>query len=430
MEADPYLLSLIFVVLVVLSLLFLGTEAALLSLSDSEREELKKKSSKRSARVLKLLERPRSLFASIKIAVHVINVAILLVSFLLSKIMAQSLGIGEVYALILVLGSAAVILFVIKEFWSNVIVLSYGQTLAELSAFPLMLYVKSVRPFARLVVRVAVYLTNRFGVAQKRNLLAHQRVMAMIENGDETSGLEDSERRMIRSIFQFAKTEVREIMVPRIDMVCVEENTSIEELTELIKEKGHSRIPVYSSRVDNISGILYAKDLLPYLINNNPDDINLKTLARPVSFVPETKRLHRLLKEFQQKKYHMAIVVDEYGGTAGLVTFEDVIEEIVGDIQDEYDQEPPLYRKLDDNTFMVDAKIDLHDLNEKLGFELPTEGEYESLGGFIFCLTGYVPQEKEVVKFENFTFIVESVQRNRIIQVKLIKEESEVSEEV
>ncbi|RMF58153.1 MAG: HlyC/CorC family transporter [Calditrichaeota bacterium] len=254
--------------------------------------------------------------------------------------------------------------------------------------------------------------------------------MAPVDDEERLDALEDAERAMIHSIFEFGDTEVHEIMVPRTDMVCVEENTDFETLVKLIDERGHSRIPLYSEGVDNILGVIHVKDLLPYMTSEKVSRPALKELARPAYFVPETKKLGTLLKEFQRDKHHMAIVVDEYGGTAGLITLEDIIEEIVGDIQDEYDKEPPLYRKLDDQNYIIDAKIDLHELNEKLNFDLPTEGEYESLGGFILSLTGYVPDEKEVVTYGNYTFFIEKVDRNRIRRVKLTRTLKEDSEKV
>jgi CBS domain containing-hemolysin-like protein len=212
-------------------------------------------------------------------------------------------------------------------------------------------------------------------------------------------------------------------MVPRTDIISAEEESTIEDITSLMNEKGHSRLPLYREDIDHILGIVHIKDLMPFVLSSVSK--SLIDVARPAYFVPETKKLHHLLKEFQREKHHMAIVVDEYGGTAGLVTLEDVLEEIVGDIQDEYDRETPLYQKIDDNTYSVNAKIDLHELNEDLALTLPTEGEYDSLGGFILSLTGYVPDQNEVVEYENIRFIVEKITGNRIIRVKLVWQETE-----
>ena len=232
--------------------------------------------------------------------------------------------------------------------------------------------------------------------------------------------LEEDEKEMIHSIFELSKTTVREIKVPRIDMVCVEKGTTITKLINIIHAKGHTRIPLYGEKVDNILGIIHAKDLLPF-IKSKDKKADLVSLARPAAFVPESKHIDELLNELQSQKQHMAIVVDEYGGTAGLITLEDVIEEIVGEIQDEYDSEKPLVKKIDDTHFLVDAKMDLAELNEALDLNLPDDKSYESLGGFIFDLIGSVPKKKQEVEYGIYKFIVEKIDRNRIVSVLIIK---------
>ncbi|TDJ01357.1 MAG: HlyC/CorC family transporter [Caldithrix sp.] len=300
-------------------------------------------------------------------------------------------------------------------------VLTKNRLVAEFLSLPAMVYFTLISPFIGLLARLFQFFSNMLDVSRKSTVFEHHKIMALVEDREENGGLEDNERAMIDSIFEFGETEVHEIMIPRIDIVGVEENISLENLTKLIKSKGHSRIPLYNEGLDNILGIIHAKDLLPIIINGKADIPDLKKLARPASFVPESKKLHHLLKEFQKKRQHMTIVVDEYGGTAGLVTLEDVLEEIVGEIQDEYDKEPPLYKKIDENSFLVDAKIDLDELNEELEMDLPTEGEYESLGGFIFSLTDYVPEQNEVVKYNNYRFLIKKIDKNRIIQVELTR---------
>jgi putative hemolysin len=206
-----------------------------------------------------------------------------------------------------------------------------------------------------------------------------------------------------------------------MDMVCVEKDTPIQDILTLVKEKGHSRIPVYNEKVDNISGILFVKDLLPYM-RGKKEVPELLNLVRKAYFVPESKMIDELLREFQKERNHMAIVVDEYGGTAGLITLEDVIEEIVGEIRDEYDKETPLVKQIEKNVWLVDGKINIEDLNESLGLSIPTEEDYESLGGFIFSQIGRIPQEKEEVHYQNLHLIVEKVQRQRIKKVRLVRE--------
>ncbi|MFQ5822727.1 MAG: hemolysin family protein [bacterium] len=420
MDPDSFILILIvFLILILLSTFFSGTETAYFSLTEVDLQELRKKATKRSCRTVKLLSNPKTIFIAIRIGALTINIALIGVGILLAEFITRFSDISFALTLFIMVCIVAFILFIINELWVKLFVLSYNRTYAELVSFPLMLFYLMILPIANIIAKLVFFLSSKLKVSSKSTFFNHQKIMALVEENEEIGNLEENEREMIHSIFEFGETEVHEIMVPRTDMVCVEEGTSLKELTKLIKNKGHSRIPLYGKGVDNIVGIIHAKDLLPYIINEGFKKLDLKSLARPVYFVPESKKLQNLLKEFQQEKSHMAIVVDEYGGTAGLVTLEDVIEEIVGDIQDEYDQEPPLYLKLDENSFLVDAKIDLHELNEELGIDLPTKGEYESLGGFILFLTGYVPEENEIVKYKCYSFIVDKVIGNRIVRIKL-----------
>lgn len=422
MEPDWHIIVLIFfVVLSFLSAFFSGSESALLSLSDSDRSELQKGTSKQARRFEKLFSNPKVLTLSLKLAVFTVNTAMVCSTFYLLTNYLPGWRFGLVLVAVLVV--VATFLFITKELLSKIFVLKHNRMFAGVVSNPILMYVQLVKPLTGLIATILTHLSSRFNVVNKGNLLEHRKIISIVDNGQQMDDLEASERAMINSIVTFGETEVHEIMVPRTDMVCLAEDASLEELTNLIKDKGHTRIPLYSDGIDHILGIFHAKNLLQYVMKTNSGKIDLKALARPAYFVPETKKVHLQLKEFQREKYHMAIVVDEYGGTAGLVTLEDVLEEIVGEIQDEYDEELPLYRKLDDNTFMVDAKIDLHELNAKLELDLPTEGEYDSLGGFILSLTGYVPEEKEVVKYHGYAFTVEQIERNRIVQVKLQRSE-------
>ena len=429
MEEESFIIYIIlFLSLYIFYALFSGTETAFFSLSEFDKQNLHKKATKSAFRVLNLLTNSKALLISIKFPLIILQAALFCLSIPFSNLTANYLGISFGLTLTLVVGLNILIVFVINSLWSNLIMLKYNQGFAEFVSYPLKFIYQITSPLSNAIAKLLTYLSIKFNVAQKSSYLANNKFITMVENGNEVSNLEDSERDMIYSIFEFGDTEVHEIMVPRIDMVCVDESVELEELSKLIQEKGHSRIPLMRESIDNILGVVHVKDLL-HLVNKKDEKIDLNDLARPAYFVPENKKLHNLLKEFQQEKSHMAIVVDEYGGTAGLVTLEDVIEEIVGDIQDEYDQEAPLFRKLDDSTFMVDAKIDLHDLNEFLELDLPTEGEYESLGGFILTLTGYVPQEKEEVRYDSYKFVVEKIDRNRIIQIKISKNKTKLENE-
>jgi putative hemolysin len=239
--------------------------------------------------------------------------------------------------------------------------------------------------------------------------------------GADKADLEEEEKEMIHGVVELADTEVKEIMLPRPDMICVEENSTLDQIREIVKKRGHSRIPIYKENIDNITGIIYVKDL--FLEEAQAGKISdLSRLARKAHFVPETKKIDELLREFKRDKNHMAIVVDEYGGTAGLVTMEDILEEIVGEIQDEYDMEVPRIQKLGDRTYRVDARVSIEDLNEELGTNIAQTG-FETVGGFIYDLVGSVPEEGRVLEYESkqmrLKIVVEKVKGQRIKTVKV-----------
>ncbi len=244
---------------------------------------------------------------------------------------------------------------------------------------------------------------------------------------DEQGILEQEEREMIHSIFELGETQVKEVMIPRIDMTCVDSKHSPQQALDAIVKSGHSRIPVFKEKIDHIVGLLYAKDLLKPL-KEGQSDFHILDLAREVFFVPETKKISELLREFQARRMHMAVVVDEYGGTAGLVTLEDILEEIVGEIRDEYDVEEDLIKVLDERTAEVLAKINLHDLNEELGLELPDE-EFDTLGGFVYDLAGEVPEKGTRWSHGNIDFTVLDVRGQRIAKVRVEKTDREKPEQ-
>jgi CBS domain containing-hemolysin-like protein len=226
----------------------------------------------------------------------------------------------------------------------------------------------------------------------------------------------EEQREMIEGVEHLPQKIVRDVMVPRTDTVCVEDTTPVDEMLEVLVESGHSRIPVYSGTIDNIVGILYAKDVLGVLVRK--ETLDLKKLMRPPYFVPETKRIDSLLKEFRRRHVHIAIAVDEYGGTAGIISLEDIIEEIVGEIQDEFDEEAEQLVRLGEHAWRCDARIRLEDINEAIGSELPS-GEYDSLAGYVFDLFERIPSVGEQVTEGNLRFTVESMEGHRIISIRV-----------
>ena len=251
-------------------------------------------------------------------------------------------------------------------------------------------------------------------------ILTEEELKMLVQAGEDEGVLEEEEKEMIHSIFEFTDTTVKKVMVPRIDMKCIEVGDSIDELLDLILECGHTRIPVYEETVDRILGVVHAKDLLN-AVRRGKDSFSIRDVMRPAYFIPEGKMVDELLGEFKLSKIQMAIVRDEYGGTDGLVTIEDLLEEIVGEIQDEYDVEQPLIQKLDETTAVISARLNIDDLNEELGLQIPEEDEYETVGGFVFGLFGRQPEAGESVSHENVDFTVEAVEGGRIQTIRVVR---------
>ena len=238
--------------------------------------------------------------------------------------------------------------------------------------------------------------------------------------------LNEEKQDMIQGVEDLSITAVKEVMVPRIDVEFINVDLTQDELIEKILSFGHSRFPVYSESIDNVIGVLYVKDLIKAL--SKKQDIDLKSIIRKAYFVPESKRIDSLLREFKRHHLHIAIAIDEYGGIAGIITMEAIIEEIVGDIQDEFDKETAEILTIGDNMWLCDARADLDDLNETLNANLPNE-EFDSLGGFVFDLFGKVPVKYEKTSWNNFDFIVQDMEGHRINQIKVIKKENENPDE-
>ena len=290
------------------------------------------------------------------------------------------------------------------------------RPLPHLIAIYYPLYVLLLAPAVLLLKTRSIFVSETDTKAIKEEELRQ-----IVETETEEGTIEAEERDMIAGIFEFGDTTVKEVMVPRIDMVCAEISSEPAEILALIQEKRHSRIPIYRERVDHIEGVVYAKDLLELLSTGQA--WTPENAMRKPYFAPENKKIAELMREFKTNKVHMAIVINEFGGTSGLVTLEDLIEEIVGEIHDEYDEEEQLfYWDEDGHVLVADARLDIDDLNLILNIELPRDG-YETLGGFIYNHLGRVPGPEETFVFENLTLWVEEVVGQRITTVRIVKQE-------
>jgi len=420
LEVESFIRIIIFLILIVLSAFFSGSEAAFFSLSKEMVNRLKESSLRSSIRIVSLLAKPRFLLITILAGNTIVNVAAATVAALLTADLSSYFQFSEEIAIIIEVVVVTLVLLIFSELTPKVFAVKNSYKFATIVSIPLQIVSFILYPIVLVLDRFPTLFSGLLATRVKQHLLSKEELKTLIEVSEEKGTLEEDEREMIHSIFEFSKTTAKEIMVPRIDMVCTEKSITLNDLIDLIKTKGHTRIPLYEETVDNILGVVHAKELLPF-INDSSQKIDLASLAKPALFVPESKMIDELLKDFQVEKQHMAIVVDEYGGTAGLITLEDVIEEIVGEIQDEYDTEKPLYKKINDNHFLVDAKIDLDELNEELNMNLPVDQSYESLGGFIFNLIGSVPQKKQEIEYGVYKFIIEKIDRNRIKEVLIIR---------
>ncbi|MDP6461879.1 MAG: hemolysin family protein [Gemmatimonadota bacterium] len=272
------------------------------------------------------------------------------------------------------------------------------------------------RPATRVVDRIG----GRLSADAAEELVEMEELKAVTEEQEDAAGLEEEKRELLHSVFEFGDTSAKEVMVPRIDMVMAEADTPRSELLELVSKHGHSRIPIFEESVDRIVGVVHVKQLI--CEESTGADPAARESMQPAIFVPESKRIDELLREFQERRAHLAIVVDEYGGTSGMVTMEDVLEEIVGEIQDEYDTEEELFEPLSDGSFRVAAKIDLDDLNEELNLRLPTENS-DTLGGFLYELVGKVPSQGEVVDHDGLRFVIDRTHRQRIVRVRIERQD-------
>jgi gliding motility-associated protein GldE len=408
--------------LLIFSALVSGAEAAFFSLSPLEKEELKNDNSKAGLIVRKLLEIPKQLLATILISNNFINVAIVIISSsILSEFFGDSNAVSETVRFIIEVFAITLILLIIGEVIPKIYATKNALTFAKLMSIPLN-FLNGMPPFSWLKTglvngsNVIHKYAKKKGVKISSDELEHALALTKEENVSE------GEHKILEGIVKFGNTDVRQIMRFRMDVDALQDDLSFNQVIETILKYGYSRVPVFSGTFDNVIGILFIKDLLPYL--DQGDDFNWKKLLRKPFFIPENKKIDDLLKEFQSKKVHMAIVVDEYGGASGVVTLEDVLEEIVGDITDEFDDDELSFKKIDDSTFIFEGRtalIDCYKILEIDGkdFEL-IKGESDTLGGFIIENAGRILKNNEFFICSNFKLIVESSDKKRIKTVKVV----------
>lgn len=430
-------------VLLICSALVSGSEVAFFSLSPTHRESLKSEGDERGDKVLQLLEQPdkeygpQLLLATILIVNNFVNIGIVLIStYLMPFILASQttsvflLGM-EISAtavnLLIQVGLVTFLIVLFGEIIPKVYATNYSITLAKLMASPLLFSEKVFSWLSKPMIASTSRLQRKLG-NRTSNFSVDELGHALELTHDEQRTHE--EQKILEGIVNFGNIDVKQIMTSRMDVLAIPFETSYTDLVQIIIDAGFSRIPVYKKSLDEIAGILYVKDLLPHL---NAENFNWQGVLRSPYFIPENKKIDDQLKEFQEKKIHMAIVVDEYGGTSGLVTLEDVIEEIVGEITDEFDNEDLKYSKLDEHNYIFEGKTQLIDIYRILDIDgSPLEaakGESDTLAGFIIEQAGKIPLKGEKITFREFTFIVEASDKRKVKRVKLTINEEEQAEE-
>lgn len=316
---------------------------------------------------------------------------------------------------------SACIMLILGDLVPEAVGSTYANNLAMVSSrlFQVLNFVFG--PLSLVLLKISQIISSLFKSSGLVNTITEEEIMSMVDAGHSGGSIEDEEKDMIYSVLQLDQTRVSEMMIPRIDIVAVDLEDTLEDAREKFVESGFSRIPVYEDSIDRVKGVLYAKDLLEHWRKGDSMNVPINQLMRPASFVPETKSADELLKELQLSNVHLAVVVDEYGGTAGLVTIEDIIEEIIGDIRDEYDlNEEADYEMLGEDECIADSGIDLDDLNELLDIDLPT-ADMDTLGGYLYTHFGRVPLVGETVDDRYFSMTVKSVEGRRIRKVHIVR---------
>ena len=417
LETDTIISLIVLVGLLATSALISGAEVAFFALKPHELKKIKNQKSRKTKLIENFLSKPKKLLATILIANNFVNVGIIILATYASAALFDFQGIKWLQFLVqVVIITFLLLLFgeVIPKVYANNNAISF----ARFMSIPLSFLDKIFKPISLILVASTRIIDRK--AKNKRHDISTDDLSNALELTSDVNEDKD-EKKILEGIVKFGNTDVKQIMRSRVDVTALDHKNSYNEVLKTIKKTGFSRIPIYEGSFDNVKGVLYIKDLLPYL--GKESNFNWNRLLREVFFVPENKKIDDLLKEFQEKKIHLAIVVDEYGGTSGIVTLEDIIEEIVGDISDEFDDDDIVYSKLDDTNYVFEGKTALNDFYRILNIDgeefEQAKGESDSLAGFILEITGPIPEKNEKITFNDYTFTIEGVNDRRVTRIKV-----------
>ena len=434
------MISRLFVLLLLIGInaFFAATEIAFISLNDAKIEKQAKDGDKKAKQIKKMLKEPSRFLATIQIGIT-------LAGFLSSAFAADAFA-GEIAPKLdklLPLGITAwnnisiVLITLVLSYFSLVFGELVPKRLAmkapEKIAFSTIKIVKFIylltAPFVKLLTVSTNLISKTFGISETdEETVTEEEIRMMVDVGEEKGSIEEEEKELINNVFEFNDKVVSEVMIHRKDIYAVEVDSDISDILNDLNEYKYSRVPVYEETIDNIVGVLFIKDLLAYV--NTKKEAKIKKIMRDVYFVSETKMINELFRELQKNKHQMAIVLDEYGGTAGLITMEDILEELVGNIFDEYDDVEKEYEKIDDNTFLISGSVSIYDLRKILEIDIP-EGDYDTLSGYLIELLGRIPEDEEnpIIETENATYKIEDYEDKRILWVKACRNSKKVEDE-
>ncbi len=423
MDIDWQVKLILLLVLFFVSAFFSGSEVALFSL------DRKKLSSNLASNPLiyryltQLLDHPKRLLVTILLGNTIGNVAASIIAVSLALQIASGAGISADAALTVQIIVLTILVIIFGEITPKVWASKKPLGFARVIAIPMYWTSVLIYPAAEFITELIKLSVAKFKFVKSKSAIDHQELIELANLSHERGTIEEDEHGLIHSIVTFRTVLVHEVMTPRVDMVCISADTEFNELIDIINLSGHSRLPLYKNSIDEIIGVIYAKDILPFIKDPSlREKLSLEKIARKVMFIPRTKMISDLMREFQEKKMHIAIVVDEYGGTAGLITLEDIIEEIIGEIQDEYDKEENPVTKVSDNSYIVLGKFSIEELNELLGLNIVPENEdYETVAGLVLNNAGQIPKEGYSFTIQDHKFSVKEVSRKRINKVAIEK---------
>ena len=399
------------IILLLFSGFFSGAEVALISLTRSKAEQLFKKKKFGVVYVKKLKDDPQRMLATILIGNNLANVA---ASALATSIM---IGIFENYAVGIAIGVMTLLILVFGEITPKSIAAKNNELISRLVAAPIWYLGIILAPILNILDKFLNKFIKLIGIKAKEKVITEEEIISMIKIAEEEGSIKEIEEKMINRIFKFDDINASEIATPRRDMIMLESKLKIKDAFKLFLRKNHTRMPIYEKQKDNIVGIVHIKDLMKHM-QGKSKSIS-KIMYKPY-FIPEVKKLSDLLRQFQKRKEHMAIVIDEHGSVTGLVTLEDVLEEIVGEIMDETDIIAPNIKKIGKTTWIINGKTDIDEVNEKLNMKLKGK-DYDTLSGFILKLTGKIPKENDEIVYNKFKLKVEELEGNRISKIRVEK---------